>query len=162
MTQSQQPRVQDVGAQRAAMRKLSFLVGKWSGEARLLRAGGTVELTQTEEAQYKLDGLVLMIEAVGRNKSDGKLALQALGLISYDDEAGAYHMRAFNDGRWLESDVKLDKHGKGLTWGFVMDEIKTHSVLRINEKGQWTEVAELTIGSQPARKLIELTVSPRK
>jgi hypothetical protein len=29
--------------------------------------------------------------------------LQAFGLISYDDQAGVYRMRAFNDGRWLEA-----------------------------------------------------------
>src|SRR5580692_10373646 len=99
------------------MKKLSFLVGKWSGEARILRGPGEpVELAQTEEAQYKLDGLVLMMEGVGHSRADGKLALQALGMISYDDEAGVYRMRALNDGRYLETDVKLAGDGKGITW----------------------------------------------
>jgi hypothetical protein len=49
----------DVEAQRAAMKKLSFLIGRWAGEARILRGPGeTVELNQQEEAQYKLDGLI--------------------------------------------------------------------------------------------------------
>jgi len=119
-------------------------------------------LIQTEEAQYKLDGLILMIEGVGHGKSDGKPALRALGIISYDDEAGTYRMRAYNDGRYLETDVKLAENGKGITWGFVLGEIKTSSVLRINEKGEWTELAEITIGSQPPRKFTELRVSPQK
>lgn len=34
--------------------------------------------------------------------------------------------------------------------------------MRINEKGEWTEVTEITIGSQPARKFMELTVSPKQ
>jgi hypothetical protein len=145
------------------MKKLSFLVGKWSGEARILRGPGEpVELAQTEEAQYKLDGLVLMIEGVGRSRADGKLALQALGMISYDDEAGVYRMRAFNDGRYLETDVKLAGDGKGITWGFALGEIKTSSALRINEKGDWTELTEITIGSQAPRKFMELRVSPQK
>jgi len=39
------------------MKKLDFLIGKWAGEARLLRGPTeSVELLQTEEAQYKLDG----------------------------------------------------------------------------------------------------------
>lgn len=39
----------DLEAQRAAMRKLSFLIGKWSGDARTLRQTGEwVESTQTE------------------------------------------------------------------------------------------------------------------
>ena len=145
------------------MKKLGFLTGKWSGEARLLRGSGEpLELIQTEEAQYKLDGLILVIEGVGRSKPDGKAALQALGIISYDDEAGAYRMRAYNDGRYLETELKLAENGKGISWGFVLGEIKTSSVLRINEKGEWTELAEITIGSQPPRKFMELTVSPQK
>lgn len=64
------------------MMELSFLIGKWSGEARLWRGPGEpLELVQTEEAQYKLGGLVLMIEGIGRNKSDGKVALQALATV---------------------------------------------------------------------------------
>ncbi len=145
------------------MKKLDFLIGEWTGEARLLRGPGEpVLLTQTEEAQYKLDGLILLIEGVGRTKTDGKLVLQALGIGSYDDESGTYRMRAFNDGRFLETEVKLLDNGKGITWGFTVGEIKTNSVMRINEKGDWTELHEITIGSTPPRKFMELTVSPQK
>ena len=42
MTQLQP--VPDTESQRAAMRKLSFLVGKWSGEARILRASATAAI----------------------------------------------------------------------------------------------------------------------
>src|SRR5215510_11249893 len=93
-TMSQQLHTPDLDSQRAAMKKLGFLVGKWSGEARISRGpGDPLELVQTEEVHYKLDGLILIIEGVGRNKADGKLALQALGFLSYDDEAGVYRMR---------------------------------------------------------------------
>jgi hypothetical protein len=152
-------RTPDIAAQREAMKKLAFLIGKWSGEASVLRGPGQwVQMTQTEEALYKLDGLVLMVEGVGRAKSDGAPVLQALGLVSYDDEAGVYRMRAFNDGRWLETEVKLAEDGTGITWGFALGEFKTSSLLRINDKGEWTELGELTIGTQPPRKFMELVV----
>lgn len=113
---AQLPRTPDLDAQRAAMKKLGFLAGKWIGEARLLRGPGEpTVLAQTEEAQYKLDGLILEIEGVGRSRPDNKPVLQALGIISFDDEAGTYHMRAFNDGRYLETDVKLMEDAKSLT-----------------------------------------------
>ena len=118
-------------------------------------------MVQTEDAQYRLDGLLLIIEGMGRNKSDGKVALQALGIISYDDQSGEYRMRAFNDGRYMETGVKLAETGKGITWGFVVGETKTSSVLRINDKGEWTELHQITIGSQPTRKFMELRVSPQ-
>lgn len=141
------------------MKKLGFLVGKWAGEARLQRGPGEpVVLVQTEEARFKLDGLILEIEGVGRTKLDNKPVLQALGIISFDNETDTYHMRAFNDGRFLETDVTLLEDSKSLRWGFALGSIKTSSVLRINEKGEWTELAEITIDSQPARKLMELTV----
>jgi len=63
----------DLDAQRAAMKKLGFLVGRWVGEARLLRGPGEpVVLAQTEEEQFKLDGLILEIEGVGRTKHDNR------------------------------------------------------------------------------------------
>ena len=126
------------------------------------RPGETVELIQTEEAQYKLDGLVLTIEGVGRNKADGKIALQALGIISFDDALGRYRMRAFNEGRFMETDVTLAEDGNGVAWGFSVGDVKTSSVLRIDHKGDWTELTEITVGSQPARKFMELRVSPQK
>jgi hypothetical protein len=156
---AQAPRVPDLEAQRSAMKKLDFLVGKWTGDARITRgAGETTELVQSEEAGYKLDGLVLVIEGIGRTKSDGVPVLQAFGIISYDDSTQTYHLRAFNDGRFLETEIKLSEQGQGIAWGFVVGEIKTESVLRINEKDEWTELHEIILGSQPSRKLMEVAV----
>lgn len=156
-------RAPDLQAQRAAMKKLEFLVGHWSGEARVLRGSGElVPVRQTEEAQYKLDGLILVIEGVGRSAETEAPMLQAFGVISYDDQTSTYRMRAFNDGRFLETEVKLLEDGKGMKWGFSLGAIRTSSTLRITEKGDWTELAEVTIGAQAPRKLMELTVSPRK
>src|SRR5262249_39834364 len=89
---------------------------------------------------------------------DGKVALQALGFITFDDEARAYRMRAYNDGRWLETDIKLLDDGRSLSWGFTLGDMSTKSVLRINENGEWTELTELTIGTRPPQKLMELAV----
>ena len=154
---AQIPLPPDVEAQRTAMKKLEFLVGEWSGEASVFRGPGQfVELAQTESAQFKLDGLVLVIEGVGRTKADGKVALQALGLISFDDQTGTYKMRAFNDGRWLETEVKLADGGNSISWGFVLGEFKTRTVMRINENGEWTELGELVIGDRPPQKMMDL------
>ena len=156
---AQTSQLPNVDAQRAAMKKLGFLVGEWSGQATLLRGPGLfVDLSQIEVAEFKVDGLVLMIEGTGRTKAEGKPVLQALGLITFDDGAGTYRMRAFNHGRWLETEVKLLEDGRSLSWGFALGEMSTKSVLRINERGEWTEHAELTIGARPPQKLMELAV----
>ncbi len=157
---TQTPKTPNIEAQRAAMKKLEFLVGEWSGEASVLRGPGQfVDLLQTESAHFKLDGLLLEIEGVGRTKTDGQLALQALGLISYNDDAETHWMRAFNDGRWLETEVKLVDGENSISWGFPLGEYKTSTVLRINEQGEWTEAGQLTIGDRPPLKMMELRVS---
>jgi hypothetical protein len=159
---AQQSPVPSVEVQRAEMAKLGFLAGKWAGEARIMRGTGEPDvLMQTEEAQYKLDGLILLIEGIGRTR-DGKPALAALGVVSYDDERKIYHMRAFNDGRFLETDVTLLDNERGITWGFALGQVTTSSVMRINEKGDWTEHTEIKIGEQPAKTYLELTVSRQK
>jgi hypothetical protein len=156
---TQNPRAPDLVAQRVAMGKLSFLAGEWIGRASIRRGPGKLtELVQTENVQYKLDGLVLVIEGVGRANSDGQPVLQALGLISYDDQRMVYQMRAFNEGRFLETEVKLSERGKSMTWGFTLGDIRTKSVLRMDENGQWTELHEITIGSEAPRKLMEVAV----
>ncbi len=142
------------------MKKLDFLPGNWAGEAWLLRGPGlSVDMIQTEKAEYRLDGLVLLIEGLGRAKSDNSPVLQALGVISYDDSIETYTMRAFNDGRFLETEMKLLPDANGLTWGFTFGEYQTSTVLRIDEEGRWTELAHITVGGQVPFKLLKLTVS---
>jgi len=82
-------------------------------------------------------------------------------MVSFDDETETYRMRAFNDGCFLETEVRLLDSGNGIAWGFTLGEIRTSSVLRIDEPGQWTELGELTMGSQAPIRFMELTVSRR-
>ena len=160
---AQAPERPNLEVQRAAMQKLGFLVGRWAGEARLLlNQGEPTVLAQIEDAQYRLDGLILSIEGVGRRKVDGKVAVQAFAIISYEDESGSYRMRAFNDGRFLECEVNLAHDGRGITWGFTLGQIRTSSRLRLTDQGDWTELTEIATGSGPPRKLMELKVSPSR
>jgi hypothetical protein len=156
---SEPPRPPNIDAQRDALRHLGFLVGTWTGSARMLRGPGTiVELDQTEHVEFRLGGLVLLIEGTGRDRINGTPILQALGVISYDDEKQTYRMRAFNDGRFLETDVALVEPGRAISWGFALGEVRTQSILRIGDDGTWTERAELTIGSQAPKTLLDLSV----
>src|SRR5438034_10938056 len=72
---AQTPQTPNMEAQRTAMKKLDFIVGEWSGQASVTRRGVLIELEQSEVAQLNLDGLVLIVEGVGRTSSDGRVAL---------------------------------------------------------------------------------------
>ncbi len=61
-------------------------------------------------------------------------------------------MRAFNDGRWLETEIKLTDGENSISWGFTLGEFRTATVLRIDDNGDWTEFGQLTIGDRPPQK----------
>ena len=64
---------------------------------------------------------MLTIEVARRTKSDGSLVLEAFAVISYDDENASYWMRAFNNGRYLETDRDLAGDDKGATGALGWD-----------------------------------------
>src|SRR5436309_16001609 len=82
---AQAPQPPNLAIQREAMKKLSFLAGKWSGGGTVIRGSGdAMKLAQSEDVQYRLDGLVMIVEGSGRNPA-GEVVFRALATISYDD-----------------------------------------------------------------------------
>ena len=150
---AQQP---NVAAQREAMKKLEFLAGKWSGDALVSRGPGEpMKIVQSENIQFKLDGLVLLLEGTGRN-SDGKIVFQALATVSYDDSTSVYRFRSYSDGHYLETELKVIP--QGFMWGFEAGPLKVTNSMRLNEKGEWVEVTESAYGSTPPRKSFEMVL----
>jgi len=95
---AQEPVRSSADVQREFMHKLSFLAGTGSGPVTIHRGPGEpLHRTQTEDVQYKLDGLVMLIEGKSIG-SDGKVMFNALATISYDDATHAYRFRAYNEG----------------------------------------------------------------
>jgi hypothetical protein len=151
---AQQPATNSVDVQREAMRKLSFLAGHWSGPASIVRGPGeALHLTQTEDVEYKLDGLVLLIE--GKSTSaDGKVAFSALATIAYDDASHTYHFRAFHDGHYLDTDLSVPANG--FSWGFTAGPAHIVNTMHLTDKGEWDEVTEVTVGSNPPHRSVDM------
>lgn len=141
-------------AQREAMHKLSFLAGNWSGPVTITRGPGEpLRLTQTERVEYKLDGLVLLLEGKSTT-ADGKTLFSALATISYDDASHAYRFRAYNDGHYL--DTELSVPGDGFSWGFTAGPAHIVNTMHLTAKGEWSEVTEATVGSNPPHRSVEI------
>ena len=151
---AQQPVSNSVDAQREAMRKLSFLAGHWSGPVTIVRGPGeALHLTQTEDVEYKLDGLVLLIE--GKSTSaDGKVLFSALATIAYDDASRTYRFRAYNDGHYL--DTELSVPANGFSWGFTAGPAHIVNTMQLTGKGEWDEVTEVTVGSNPQHRSVDM------
>jgi len=150
------PTTPKMSAQRAAMRKLDFLIGQWSGPATISEsAGPAMQLTQTENVQSKLDGLVLLVEGASRDAS-GNARFQALATISYEDTSATYRIRAYNDGNYV--DAELTVLDNGFSWGFSAGPATITNTMHVTDTGQWSETTTVASGASPPRTTTELTL----
>jgi len=146
-----------IEAQRAAMQKLAFLAGHWSGGVSVVRGPGEpLKATQTEDVQYKIDGVVLLIEGKATNSS-GKVVFSALATVSYDEAAKAYHFRAYNEGRYLDTELAVTVDG--FSWSFTGGPAHVVNTMHLTGKGEWQETTEVAMGSDPPRKVVEMLLT---
>jgi hypothetical protein len=151
---AQQPSSNGAAAQREAMRALAFLAGSWSGPVTIAHGPGEpLHLTQTENVEYKLDGLVLLIEGKS-TQSDGKPQYQALATIAYDDASHTYRLRAYNDGRYL--DTELAVAADGFSWGFTAGPARIVNTMHLTNKGEWKETTEVTFGNNTPQRSVDM------
>ncbi len=151
---AQQPPSKEVEIQREAMQKLAFLAGKWSGPATIVRGPGEpLRLTQTEEVQYKLDGLVLLVEGKSSG-SDGKPQFSALATISFDDASKTYRIRAFNGGHYLDSELTVQPDG--FEWGFNSGPARIQNTMHLTDKGEWQEATDVAVGNNPPHRSVDM------
>jgi hypothetical protein len=156
---AQQPAQSTTDMQREAMRKLAFLAGQWSGPITVVRGPGEpLHRIQTEIVQYKLDGLVLLIE--GKSTApDGKVMFSALATVSYDDASHSYRFRAYNDGHYL--DTELSVQDGGFSWQYQAGPAHIVNTMQLTKTGEWSEVTEVTVGSNPPLRSVEMLLQHR-
>jgi hypothetical protein len=143
-------------AQREAMHKLSFLAGKWSGPVTIVRGPQPLHLTQTEQVEYKLDGLVMLIEGKSTD-SDGKSSFSALATVSYDESTHGYRIRAYNDGHYI--DTELTVLPDGFSWGFKAGPADIVNTMHLTAKGEWSEVTQATMGTNPPMHAVDMLLA---
>jgi hypothetical protein len=154
---AQQPPSNSVEVQREAMHKLALLAGHWSGAVTITRGPGEpLHLTQTESVEYKLDGLVLSVE--GKSTGDeGKAQFQALATIAYDDAAQTYRIRAYNQGHYIDTEVKVQ--ADVFLWGFDAGPAHVVNTMHLTGRGEWQESSEVTFGGNPPMHSMEMLLT---
>lgn len=151
---TQPPAPNPVAVQREAMQKLSFLAGHWSGPATIRRGPGEqLHVTQSEDVQYKLDGLVLLIEGKSTD-ADGKIVFSALATVAYDDATHTYRFRAYNDGHYLDTELSVPSHG--FSWSFTSGPAHIVNTMNLTAKGEWNETTDVAFGGNPPFRSVEM------
>lgn len=151
---AQQPGQDAAATQREAMHKLAFLAGQWSGPVTVTMGPGEPRhLTQTEEVQFKLDGLVLLIEGKSTD-AEGKAEFTALATVAYDDGAKAFRIRAYNDGHYVDTELKVLQDG--FSWGFPAGPVQVTNTMHLTAKGEWQESTDVSFNGNPPHRSVEL------
>ena len=150
-------------AQRAAMKKLDFLVGQWKGEGWMeLAPGQRRTFKGTEVVQGKLDGLLLTIEGLHRgqvgDKKEEVVVHNAFALVSYDDKAKRYRFQAFTSrGNYEDAEAKVSE-GQ-FVWGMKVPQFgDVRYTTKLDKKGRWFEVGEVSQDGKAWRKFFEMTL----
>lgn len=144
-----------VAAQKEALAKLSFLDGLWRGPAWTISPSGEKHtVTQTERVGPFLDGAVRVIEGLGY-EADGRVAFNALGVISYNPATSAYSLRSYAMGR--SGDYVLTLLADGVRWEIPAGPMTIRYTATVKD-GTWHEVGERIVpGKEPVR-FTELTL----
>ncbi len=149
-------------ANREAMKKLDYLVGKWKGDATATYGKDTKQLVQNEDVQLKLGGVVMAVEGIGRAKQPGDDAIlfHAYAVMSYDAQAKKYKVKAYRaEGQSVDADLNLTE--KGFIWGFKQPErgVEVRYTMTLTPKGEWHEIGEFTRDGKAWTKFIEMNLT---
>lgn len=138
-----------ISAQRKAMAPLSYMDGVWRGAAwTILPSGEKHTITQTERIGPFLDGSVKVIEGRGYD-TDGRVAFNAFGTISYNPATKAFTMHSHAQG--MVGDFALTPNADGYVWEIPAGPMTIRYTAAI-KNGEWREVGDrIEPGKEPVR-----------
>ena len=144
------------------MKKLDWFVGHWKGTGWIqMGPQGRHEFTQTETIEAKLEGLVLVIEGLGKAKEDGSTVHTALAFVSYDHHASKFRWHAFTPEGQIDTEAKVGTDTLEWTLEIPQRGRMRYTITR-NEKGEWFEVGDMIHEDQTRHKFFEMTLRKEK
>lgn len=156
-------KAQEIGTlNKEAMGKFSAWIGKWKGEGWSMdRTQQKTEFTVEENIQLKVEGSTILAEGIGRNKSDGKIGFESLGLLYYNNEKKQYEMKSFTaDGNQALSLGHINEQGQ-FVWGFAVPGGSIRYTVTLG-KDSWHEIGEFVMESGQAFPILEMNLTKLK
>lgn len=146
------------------LKALNFLVGEWEGTGSMtMGPNQKFDCTIKESVQHRLSGNAILIEGLGKAKTDDsgvdQIVHEAIALITWSPREQKFIMhamtaRAGHIAPWLEvSDKKL-------VWGFdngAGGQIRY--TITIDEEGHWVEVGEFSMDGKDWKNFMEMKLA---
>jgi hypothetical protein len=73
--------------------------------------------------------------------------------MAFDDPTCTYRFRAYNDGRYLDTEITVGPGAFAL--GFPAEPVKVNYTMKLDDKGEWVDATDVTMGQAPARRSVE-------
>jgi hypothetical protein len=162
---AQMPAQGTPSAQATQMKKLDFLIGKWKGNGYVEYVPGQRgNFSETEDIEVKLGGLVDVVEGTGTSKmQNGSEAVthSALAIVSYDESTSTFRWHAYSaangSAQYIETAATVGD--KTLEWGYQDSRAGSFRFsIKLDEKGQWSEIGEMSHDGKTWQKFFEMTL----
>lgn len=143
--------------QKAAMDKLAWMDGEWSGKATYYTGDVAKTLVQTESIRSAIDGTVKIVEGRGYGEN-GVMEFNAVAVLSYDAQADEYRMLAHTRG--MSTEPRFDVTDNGLRWSIEQGPVRIEYVATYID-GTWREVGTMTMPGREPFKFVEMELRKR-
>ena len=137
--------------------------GHWQGEGSMQMGPGEPKKSKVDERiTYKLDGMVLLVEGLGKSMDGSETVVhQALGLLSYNQGTSQYKFNTFlRDGKSADTWFN-DLGGNKFQWGMEIPnrgKIK-YSITIDPAKKTWNEIGEFSQDGTTWMKFFEMNLT---
>lgn len=150
---AQQP---DGSTQRAAIARLSFMLGRWRGDAWMERAGQRMQTAMTETVEPRLDGTLLLVEGRGSvvTATGERVVHHALGVIHVDAATGGYALRSWI-GSGQTGEFAMVVGDSSVSWSRDVPGGRIRNTARFTG-GEWHEIGEFSADGSSWRQIMEL------
>jgi hypothetical protein len=151
----------DISAHVAALGRLSFLHGNWTGEGWLVgRDRVRRTFSQTERVEPRLHGQILTVEGTGTETGDSEPGFRAFAVIHWDAANNRYAFRSWLDGRSLETTGELLSENQ-FRWSFSPGpNMQIRYTIDGRTAGRWHEIGEISLdGGANFTRIFEMNLT---
>lgn len=145
--------------QRAEVKKLESMVGKWQGSGWIMHEGKRETFTGSETVQRKLDGLAILVEGKFANP-EGRVIHETLAVLSYNAKDSKYNFRTYlATGTSGEHELKLLPDA--FEWGFQIPAGTIRYTIK-TANDVWSEIGEFSKDGKSWIKFFEMNLNKVK
>jgi hypothetical protein len=146
----------DGSANRAAIQRLSFMVGHWRGDAWMDRGGQRMQTTMVETVEPRIDGTVLLVEGRGAMTVQGaeRVVHHALGVLFYDVQTNSYTLKSWI-GQGFTGDFAVTVGDNQVSWTREVPGGRVRNTARYTAN-EWHEVGEFSADGTTWQQVMEI------